>query len=951
MTSQTYDNAENIAATTDGNGNKTTYAYNVFNRLSAVTNAKGETTAYAYDLNGSMLTKVDGKGNKTTYTYNAAGLLLTETDAGGGKESYTYHADKTVKTRTDRNGNTTTYRYNIHGSLISEETGGAEYTYTYDTNGNLLTMTDKTGTTTRTYDEKGRVLTKTVPNIVTITFTYDLTEGAEEGRHREKSIDPKGNTSIREYDKAGRLSRVIIGAETASYTYYANGNRASITYSNGTREEYTYDRNNRVTTLVNTTANGSVLDRYTYTYDRAGNQLTKHEIIGGAEKGTTAYTYDALNRLLTVTEPIGRSTAYTYDKAGNRETETVVHSDASTGGKVMTVNTYAYDTRNRLTTITAKVNNVLTKATSYTYDSNGNQLKTVVKAYQNGTTLISTITVLENTYDLYNQLIRSITGDGTAVNSSYNAEGYRVVKEVITADGSRGQTYYLYEADKVILETDGNGNQKAWNIYGTNLLMRETSGKTYYYLYNGHADVTALITADGTIAAAYYYDAFGKILEATGAADNSILYAGYQYDEETGLYYINARMYDPVTTRFLQEDTYHGDPKDPLSLHLYTYCHNNPISYYDPAGHAITLISGAIGAGVGFLIGAGGAMISDAITGNLTKDNWRKYVGSGVQGAVIGGVAGLTGGLGLGTVAMSGAGFVSSAVGNTANQVIRNGGFKDFSMKELAVSSLTGGISFGAAGAVSGPVKALTDGIASQALRQTAQGAMVGGVSGATAGMTANVATQSWDLVTKEKTSFDMGSLAKDTITGGIAGGALGGGLGYAGSKYGAKIRALDEKAYSSMSKGMTKIAEGAKKAFAGILKNETGSINTRAQGNYEGGLNSNTVNPKDVNFMQSSIKNETGEYTVLGNSEALKNGTLKTTDLPKMKIWKDTEGQLWTLDHRRLASFRLSGLKEIPFQWATQDEIAGQMWKMTTQTDGTSIKLKLGNGESVTVK
>lgn len=153
------------------------------------------------------------------------------------------------------------------------------------------------------------------------------------------------------------------------------------------------------------------------------------------------------------------------------------------------------------------------------------------------------------------------------------------------------------------------------------------------------------------------------------------------------------------------------------------------------------------------------------------------------------------------------------------------------------------------------------------------------------------------------------------------------------------------------MSKGMTKIAEGAKKAFAGILKNETGSINTRAQGNYEGGLNSNTVNPKDVNFMQSSIKNETGEYTVLGNSEALKNGTLKTTDLPKMKIWKDTEGQLWTLDHRRLASFRLSGLKEIPFQWATQDEIAGQMWKMTTQTDGTSIKLKLGNGESVTVK
>jgi hypothetical protein len=45
-------------------------------------------------------------------------------------------------------------------------------------------------------------------------------------------------------------------------------------------------------------------------------------------------------------------------------------------------------------------------------------------------------------------------------------------------------------------------------------------------------------------------------------------------------------MYDPVTARFLQEDTYSGDPSDPLSLNLYTYCHNEPLMYYDPTGHA-----------------------------------------------------------------------------------------------------------------------------------------------------------------------------------------------------------------------------------------------------------------------------------------------------------------------------------------------------------------------------
>ena len=44
-------------------------------------------------------------------------------------------------------------------------------------------------------------------------------------------------------------------------------------------------------------------------------------------------------------------------------------------------------------------------------------------------------------------------------------------------------------------------------------------------------------------------------------------------------------MYDPVTARFLQEDTYGGDPNDPLSLNRYTYSVNNPLRYYDPTGH------------------------------------------------------------------------------------------------------------------------------------------------------------------------------------------------------------------------------------------------------------------------------------------------------------------------------------------------------------------------------
>ena len=138
------------------------------------------------------------------------------------------------------------------------------------------------------------------------------------------------------------------------------------------------------------------------------------------------------------------------------------------------------------------------------------------------------------------------------------------------------------------MEADENG-VTAKNTYGGPLLLRTVFGDietTYQYLYNAHGDVVTLLT-DGEVVATYYYDSFGNVLEQTGEVSNSILYAGYQYDEETGLYYINARMYDPVTARFLQADTYLGSLNDPLSLNLYTYCLNNPHKYTDPSGHFV----------------------------------------------------------------------------------------------------------------------------------------------------------------------------------------------------------------------------------------------------------------------------------------------------------------------------------------------------------------------------
>lgn len=473
-------------------------------------------------------------------------------------------------------------------------------------------MTDSTGLTSRIYDQLNRVKMKKAQDNGFVRYYYDIIveDTTEQGETvyltAEVSRDPESNQTTKVNDKAGRLKYVYDGTITngasisslnrsklITYEYYDNGARKSVLYPEFTKsgqtfryeEVYEYHPDGMLDTLINRKVKvvnqGSptvetVIEKYEYTYDEANNQTKKIEhLVGGTR--ITDYEYDALNRLETVSESNGRVTVYEYDVAGNRETEKISQS-----GTVQIFNTYVYDKQNRLERI--ETTGVETQIQSYRYDENGNQTEVYTVK---GSTTEQTASY---SYDSLSRMVSATVG-GKTVTYTYSGDGLRVSKYV---DGTL--TKYIYEYDKVVLELDGSGNQVGRNIYGTNLLMRQADGLSLYYLYNGHADVTALVDANtGVLRATYYYDAFGNIEEekyydangnlTTTPINNNIRYAGYQYDEETELYYLTARMYDPKIARFLQEDTYTGSPDDPLSLNLYVYCGNNPLVYYDPTGH------------------------------------------------------------------------------------------------------------------------------------------------------------------------------------------------------------------------------------------------------------------------------------------------------------------------------------------------------------------------------
>ena len=105
-------------------------------------------------------------------------------------------------------------------------------------------------------------------------------------------------------------------------------------------------------------------------------------------------------------------------------------------------------------------------------------------------------------------------------------------------------------------------------------------------------------------------------------------------------------MYDPKIARFLQEDTYSGDPNDPLSLNLYTYAHNDPLTYDDPSGHLPHIvITSLFGGLIGGAIDIASQMLIERKS--FKELNWKSVGQSALEGAISGAIAEATGGASL----------------------------------------------------------------------------------------------------------------------------------------------------------------------------------------------------------------------------------------------------------------------------------------------------------------
>ena len=182
----------------------------------------------------------------------------------------------------------------------------------------------------------------------------------------------------------------------------------------------------------------------------------------------------------------------------------------------------------------------------------------------------------EYAYDVGNRMVQAVRkekGDAVLTQTNrYNGSGQRIQK---TEDGKT--TNYYYQGTAVRATTDAEGNKSSFNLYGLegNVIAsgRYTGSCAGEYLTSGKdlkGSITSLIKPDGSCAAVYRYTDFGEtVMYAAEDVENEICYTGGIYDESTGLYYLNARYYDPQDGRFTSQDTYRGKDEEYKTWNLY----------------------------------------------------------------------------------------------------------------------------------------------------------------------------------------------------------------------------------------------------------------------------------------------------------------------------------------------------------------------------------------------
>jgi RHS repeat-associated protein len=589
-----YDANNRLARTRDALEHQTSIHYDGRGNVNRTVDALGNAIATVSDLAGRTVQMTDALGNETQASYNALNQLTKITDARTGETRFNFDSRNNLASVVNPLNNTIeTYDYDTIGRVQSKTDAHLRSeTYGYDGNGNLTSVTDRRNqVTTIGYDNSNRPARITFHDGTVQERTYDAAGRLTEIR--------EGDSAQRvEYDILDRMTRVITetvaGVTSVAHEYDALDRRTkrTVAYPGGVLEEtlYSFDKASRLTSITQNGVNGTQIT--SYVWDTA-SRLTLKTLPNGIRQ---QHVYDDANRLLSITylrtdDTVIEQVSYNYDANGQRTVKT-----SGTQNLQETTLAASYDAANRMTSITLYPDTASAKTYALTYDDHGNLVQ------KQNTAVPSEVSLY--TWDARNRLTgiaMSEAGQTSTAAFKYDAAGRRV-ERMISMGGVFQRTQYVYDGIQVIGEL-ADGRLAATMLTGLNVdeviartvnvtaASAENPLATKSYLADALNSVLAMTLPNQNPEVFYSYSPYGETTHLGVELDNranSNQYTARENDGVVGataggaLYYYRARYYDPVLKRFIGED--------PIGLHggmnVYAYVGGDPIQYSDPMGLA-----------------------------------------------------------------------------------------------------------------------------------------------------------------------------------------------------------------------------------------------------------------------------------------------------------------------------------------------------------------------------
>ncbi|MCF6525063.1 putative T7SS-secreted protein [Streptomyces sp. JJ36] len=373
VTTYEYTHFDLLAAQTGPDGVRHEFEHDTGLRLTRVRNPQGLTWSYAYDPAGRLVAETDFDGRTHTYAHDAAGQLVSRTTPLG--ETVTLERDALGQVvRKDAGGAVTTFAYDPAGRLTEAAGPDAEVRLQRDRMGRIKAEMVDGRVLSHSYDALGRRTRRVTPTGAVSSSTYDSAGNRTAldasghtldfahdaaGRETARRIGDAGLALAQVWDPAGRLTAQSLtgpGAATIqqrAYTYRADGyltgltdrlvgsrsfdldaaGRVTAVHAAGWTETYAYDSAGNQTHAAWPTGHAAAeatgprtytgtrihrAGRVRYEHDDAGRVTLRRRTRLSKKPDTWHYTWDAEDRLTSVTTPDGTVWRYRYDPLGRR---------------------------------------------------------------------------------------------------------------------------------------------------------------------------------------------------------------------------------------------------------------------------------------------------------------------------------------------------------------------------------------------------------------------------------------------------------------------------------------------------------------------------------------------------------------------------------------------------------------------------------------------------------